>query len=98
MAANEYHRGQVVRVTGTFTVGGTATDPTTITIKYRDPDELETSDTFGDPGSDVVKDATGVYYLDITASKTGSWWYRVEGTGNAAAGAEDTFFVKETHF
>jgi hypothetical protein len=34
---NEYEVGSLVRVTASFLVGATPTDPTTVTVKVKDP-------------------------------------------------------------
>ena len=91
-----YDIGDVVRVTGTFTdADGVATDPTTVTGKYKDPSDNETTD------SSPTNSATGVYYFDIEIDEAGSWKYRLEGktvTPSNQGAAEGSFQVNASNF
>lgn len=90
-----YWEGTTVRVTGTFTVSGTATDPSTVTLKVRDPAGTETTYTYA--LSQVAKSATGVYYKDLSPTiltSTGTWIYRWIGTGDAAGAGEASFHIR----
>lgn len=80
-----YDRGDQVRVTATFAnSAGTATDPTAVTAQYIDPAGTITSKIYG-TDAEVVKSATGVYYIDITLSSSGEWAARFSGTGTITA-------------
>lgn len=93
--ANSYTEGATVRVSVTFTVGGAATDPTTVTLRVLAPGGSSANVyTYGD--SQVTKSATGAFYKDIVASTPGTYTYRWEGTGAAAGVDEDTFIVVES--
>lgn len=94
--ANSYHVNQTIRVTGTFTVNGVATDPTTVTVKVSKPDGVQTSYTYA--LGEVTKSSTGVYYRDISLTMKGKWIYRLEGTGVCAAAVEQYVDVYETVF
>ena len=96
-----YDRGDVVRSTATFTnTAGTATDPTTITARLRLPDTNSADATAYVYGTDaeVVKSATGVYYMDVTCSRAGTYYVRWEGTGAVVQAEEDTWDVDPGHF
>lgn len=94
---NAYDRGDLVRLTATFTdTAGVATDPTTVTCRVRSPAGTTTVDTYS-PGS-ITKDSTGVYHLDVNASESGQWWYRWEGTGAVQQADEGTFSVEASAF
>ena len=82
-----YFIGDGFRLVGTFTVGGVATDPTTVVFQLRDPDEIIITYTYG-VDAEVVKDSTGVYHLDVVVSKPLTWWYRIVGTGTCIAALE----------
>ena len=94
MAYNTYTRGNVVRMTGTFTSGGTLTNPTTVTLVLEDPEGDEESLT----PSNV---STGVYRYDYTIGETAAlaprgWWkYRWRGTGAVIAADDNKFFVED---
>ena len=78
--------GDVIRVTGTFAVDDVNTDPTTIVFKYATPSGTITTLTSG-TDAEVVKSATGVYYVDITTTQHGV--YRTEWTGTGTVRAAD---------
>jgi len=88
-----YLEGSTVRVQATFAVGGTDTDPTTVTLKVKSPSAVTTSYTYA--LSEVTKSATGVYYKDLgpTILTAGTWWYRWIGTGAAAGVAETAIII-----
>lgn len=95
---NSYDKGDLVRVTGTFTnASDAATDPTTVTCKVKTPAGVTTTYLYGTDAA-LVKDSTGVYHLDITASTSGQWWYRWEGTGAVEQADEDTFIIEPSAF
>jgi hypothetical protein len=77
-------------------VGGTNTDPTTVTLKVQDPSGVE--DTYTYALGQVTKSAAGVYYRDVAVDEKGVWHYRWIGTGTVAAADEDYFFVRESQF
>lgn len=83
----------MVRVTGTFTdTASAAVDPDVVRVKYQTPAGVDTTDLYGT--NDTVKSATGVYYLDIDITASGTWFYRFEGETAAGVGqgANETFF------
>lgn len=92
-----FDKGDQIRITVTFTdtATGLVADPTTVTIKHKDPSGNVTTETY--PGN-VTKSGTGVYYLDISIDETGRWRFRGEGTGNVEAAVEGSFGVRDTYF
>ncbi len=99
MVDNKYYdKGDKVRLHATFKVNQGLTDPDTITLKLKNPDDLELIFTLA--GGEVVRGSQGYYYhdyiipLDVTA---GAWYYRFDSTGVKSA-AEKTFIVKPSHF
>jgi hypothetical protein len=96
-----YDRGDVVRTTATFTnTAGTAADPTAVVARVRTPNSPPTTFTtytYG-VGADIVKTATGVYYLDVTCSLGGTYYVRWEGTGAVVQAEEDTWDVDQGAF
>jgi hypothetical protein len=92
--ASTYDKGDLLRLTGTFTnASGTATDPTTITLKIKAPGTALATYTYA--LSQVTKSSTGVYYKDISLATVGRWFYRWEGTGTVEAAVEGWFEVRE---
>ena len=89
-----YDVGDVVRIATSpvFSVGGVATDPSTVTLTVKEPDGTETAYTYA--GGGVTKAATGSYYKDVTADAAGLWAWEWVGTGNAAAAASGAFRVR----
>jgi hypothetical protein len=85
--SNIYLIGNVIRLTASFTVSGTATDPSpTPVCTVREPDGATATPT-------VTKTATGAFYADYTPSKPGAHIYRWAGEGTAKSAAETTFFA-----
>jgi hypothetical protein len=94
--ANIYDIGDVARVTMTFTVDDVNTDPTTITLKVKDPTGNKTTYTYA--LAEVTRSAAGIYYKDISIDEAGQWYYRWEGTGAVETAEENYFMVRESEF
>ena len=93
-----YDYGDQVRVTCTFTnLAGSAADPTGITFKWRTPAGTTSSYVYG-TDAELVKSATGIYYVDLTLNVEGTWYYRFEGTGALVAADEGHLLVKDSAF
>jgi hypothetical protein len=92
-----YDEGELVacQVTFTNTASGAAVDPTTVTIKVRDPNGTLTTYTYA--GDTITKVAVGVYKVEVPASIPGTWYYRAESTGSQSA-KEAQFFVRPSKF
>lgn len=97
-APNRYDVGDRIRLSVVFqTLSGIDTDPTTIVCKHRDPSGNIATKTYGSD-AEVVKVATGRYYLDLDIDEEGQWAYRWNGTGNVVAAGEQTFIARESAF
>jgi hypothetical protein len=94
--ATTYDKGDLVRLTATFTVSDVNTDPTAVTLKIQDPSGNETTYTYA--LGQITKTATGQYRYDLTIDETGYWYYRWEGTGAVVASAEAHLLVRATEF
>ncbi len=93
-----YDIGALVRVSGTFaTTAGIATDPTTITLRVRNPGEAVTVYT-SPTDAIIVRDSVGAYHADLAAAATGVMGYRWEGTGVLTAAGEGEFIVRDSEF
>jgi hypothetical protein len=94
--ANTYDVGDEVRITGTFTdADGNAQDPTAVFFAFLAPSA--TSATTYEYGTDaeLVKDSTGVYYVDLDLDEAGLWRYRFYSTGTGQAADEGYLHARE---
>jgi hypothetical protein len=82
-----YTKGEEVRLTGTFRVGATLTDPGAVTLTVRDPQGAEAPIA-------ATKSATGTYYADLVVATEGLYHYRFEGTAPALGAAEGKLEVR----
>jgi hypothetical protein len=87
-----YDRGDLVRLTATFSVSSVATDPTTVVLYVRSPTGALTTLTYGVDAA-ITKASTGVYRYDYSASAVGNVTFRWASTGTAQAASQDSFFV-----
>src|SRR4030065_610046 len=94
--ANAYDKGKTVRVSALFTVGGEATDPTTVPLKGRKPGSGVVSYTYA--LAEVTKDSTGNYHKDIVGNESGSWYHQWIGTGTCETAEEDSFIINASGF
>lgn len=88
--ANIYDVGDLVRLKATFTDpnnGDIPIDPGTVAVLYKNPAGVVTKKVFG-TDSEVVKDSTGVYHIDVDIDADGQWKYRWESTGVGQAAEE----------
>jgi len=93
-----YDVGDLVRCTGTFTnAAETAVDPTAVVFMLRSPGGVEMTYTYGED-DELVRDATGVYHVDVDVDEEGSWHYRFESTGTGQAAEEARIYVAASMF
>lgn len=95
MSATVIVDGDTVVITNTFSVSGTPTDPTAITVVLTDPDGDATTYTSG-VDSEVTNPSTGVYTLTVAVDAPGLWQFVWTGTGTAADVEAGTFRVLPT--
>jgi hypothetical protein len=91
-----YDIGDLVRLTGTFTVQDVLTDPSTITLRIKDPAGVEIEFTYA--GGGIVRDGVGVYHYDAEIDLSGFWTYRWEGGGAVVTAGEKRLYVRTTAF
>lgn len=84
---------ELARLSNTFTVSGTPTDPDTVTLEVTDP--TGAANTYTHPAT-VTRDGVGVFHKDVTCSLAGEWTYKWTGTGAATDVVVGTFTVHET--
>lgn len=94
--------GDAVRLSVAFTnSAGTATDPTTITLKVRPKGGAEEVFVHG-TDAELVKDSTGNYHLDYTVPAIApdrglTFYYQWIGTGAVAVVEPGTFSVSDPY-
>ena len=83
-----YALGADITISATYkTAGGVLTNPTVATLKLVDPTGLETTPA-------LVNDSAGLYHYDIVSvAISGTWYYRLTGTGAVVAGSPDGVIV-----
>ena len=91
--AKFYHEGDGLRLQCTFTISGTKTDPTAISLKVQGPTASSPTE-YTYALSQITKGTTGVYYKDITFNVEGTWHYKWTGTGAVAAVDEGDVYIK----
>ena len=85
--------GDKCRVTCTFkNLAGADTDPTAITFKMLEPDGTVTTYVYG-VDAELVKSATGIYYVDWTSDQAGRHLYRFIGTGTVEQTVQGEVFA-----
>ena len=85
--------GDKCRLTCTFkNLAGADTDPTAISFKMMVPDGTVTAYVFG-VDAELVKSATGIYYVDWITDQAGRHLYRFIGTGTVAQTVEGELYV-----
>ena len=93
-----YDRGDVVRVSSTFTdTGGAKANPTNVATYITRPDGGVVATTFSTGAGAIKRPATGVFYQDILTTASGPYWYRFTSTGNISASAEWVFRVRHRY-
>lgn len=94
---SSYNPKSSVRLTVTFQYDSADTDPTTVVFESIAPDGTTTSYTFG-TDAEVVKEATGVYYVDLELPDSGTYYWRFYGTGAVKASEEGEIQVLSSEF
>jgi len=89
---NQINIGDIVTLTGTFKVGSTLTDPTTVTLRVQLPDGTVVEYTY--PAT-VSKTSTGIFYKDYTVTQAGLHTYWFIGTGACVAREPRSFVAQE---
>ena len=80
-----YDYGDAPRLAIAFTdINGNADDPTTITFKVKWPDGTTETFVYG-TDAEIVKTATGAYYIELSLSQWGRVLVQWKGTGNLEA-------------
>lgn len=96
MSATVFFEGsaELATLTNTFSVNGTPTDPTAISLTITDPTQTSTTYTYA--ASEISKTGAGVYTKDIPCTIAGTWTYKWTGTIDASDVTAGTWEVHET--
>lgn len=73
---------------------GTATDPTGITFKMREPDGTETNYVHG-TDAQLVKDSVGNYHVDWLFSQSGRHVFKFSGTGAINTAEQQEIYIRK---
>lgn len=98
MGATVFYTGtaELATLTNTFSVNGTATDPTTITLVVTDPTGDATTYTYA--GGTITRSSAGVYTKDVPCTEAGLWTYVWTGTGTASDVQPGSWRVEQTSY
>ena len=87
---NKYDIGDRVRLTLDVQEAGAYVDPTSVVLKVKKPDNTVTTYTYG-VSADVVRSDEGRYYILVSITVAGAWYYRWETTGPGQGAEEGAF-------
>lgn len=85
---------ELATLTNTFSVSGTATDPTAVSLTVTSPSGTATTYTYAN--AEISKTSTGVYTKSIACSEAGTWLALWVGTGAVVDAAAATWTVHST--
>lgn len=95
---NRYADGNIVKLEWVFTNPDNndgVIDPTAVFLLVKDPNDTQTTYTYG-VGSTIVRDSTGTYHALIdTSGKEGLWVCEAYSTGTAQARTKEWEFFTE---
>lgn len=97
MGANVFYESsaELATLTNTFSVSGTPTDPTTVSLAVTSPSGTTTTYTW--VGGTVTRTSAGVFTKDIACEADGTWQYLWTGTGTASDVVAGTWNVFHTN-
>ena len=98
--AEVFDVGDLVSLKGTFRNPETwvGIDPGAIFCAIKNPAGTEVLYQYGIPGSPVVREALGVYYIHYSIAADGEHYWRFHSTGTGQAAAERSFSVRPSKF
>lgn len=86
---------ELTTLSNTFSVSGTPTDPTTVTLTVTSPTNVVTSYTWPSPAT-LTHGTAGVFSTTVASGEAGTWQYMWVGTGTASDVTVGTWEVYET--
>jgi hypothetical protein len=94
MTIDRFDKGDVVRVTGSFTNSADAAiDPADVYVVIQNPAGTATTYHYGVDIA-LIKAGVGSYYYDVNASTSGMWNWRWYSTGTGQAADTGQFYVQ----
>lgn len=94
---SDYIEGQLVRLSASFTdAAGAAADPDTVTFRHQPVSvsgSTVTTHTYPSGSTDIVRDSTGEYHIDVSMDDPGTHYWRWESTGDAQAADQGQLIV-----
>lgn len=77
------------------TLAGTPTDPTAVTLVVQKPDGTQLHYGWPSAGADgtLTRESAGRFYFDVTIDQSGTWRFRLAGTGAVTAASEGSLRV-----
>ena len=96
MTMDSFEVNQNIKLQGSFTLGGVATDPTEISLKILTPAGTETEYLYSE--SQLTRDGAGIYSLEMVVTQEGVYHYGWVGTGDVKAAVNGVFVGKLSPF
>lgn len=93
-ANNVFLKGQVARLSLTTKENTELKDPSSLLLKIKVNSIITTYTDSTNPS--IVKDAVGLYHLDLDLETVGTHYFRWEGSGLTNGAGEGVFLVKES--
>ena len=93
MSCADYVVGQRPRFSAQFRLGSTLTDPTTVKFIYKKPSGSSPIVLTYGVDAEIVKEATGKYYVDLLLDEAGLWKWRYESSGVVDSAQQGSFQV-----
>lgn len=102
MPVSYYDEGDVIRITGTVADDNESpADPGDISLTVQHPDGTESVYRWPTPGAGegtIVREALGVFHVDLAVDSGGIWRYRWATTAGITGADEDYWIVHESAF
>jgi hypothetical protein len=92
MTTATYNINDRVTLDGTFKANNVLTDPTNVFCVVQTPAGVPTTYHYG-VDSELVRDSTGVYHIDIFPTQSGLWKYAFEGEDSVQITTQAAFYV-----
>ncbi len=87
----DLNTGDTIRLKAVFSVLDVNTDPSTVSLTVQSPAGVETTYTYS---ASITKEATGIYYKDVSLNESGYWVYEWTGTGTVASVQGNKIYVR----
>lgn len=102
MAITSYDRGDLSRISATFTnASAVATDPTEVVLRVKPPTATAVVYRWPTPGSGesaIIRDSAGAFHVDVSITEAGYWPYRWEATGSVQTADEAMMYARKSEF